>query len=292
MKNNRAEFLAIYESLYAEYNAIENEKMAEAKKAFWIEGDPTISKALFLAHGYMGSPNEMKYIAAPFIEAGYSVIGFLIPGHGASSKVANAFTKERWRSEMKRQFELVLESFTHVQAVGFSTGGLLLQDYIIHQPLPPSLKSLHLISPYFIQRIGSFLNPVDGIIQKFFNNISLDLAFAVSRFPDLAVMRIDRESYNQNIPVQVAREIKELGLEIYNLKAADKKIHLPTQLFLTENDWTVKTEASKQVISRHIENDLIELIWYPGQEPHHLMAPSVSKVAENIQKRLFNFNAI
>lgn len=286
----REEFLKKNLALYAEYQLIEKDfVMSEVKKAFWITGSKQKEKVLFLAHGYMGTPNEMKYIAEPFIKAGWTVVGFLIPGHGASSQIANAFLKKRWRMEMQQQLSMILESFEEVRAVGFSTGGLLLHDFILHQPLQPSFKSLHLISPYFIQRIGGRLKLFDPLIKKLFNNISLDRAYGLSKFPDLRVMTIDRPSYNQSIPVRTAREIKGLGEEIFNRAAPQKKLSLPVQLFLSENDWTVKTDASKKVIYRDVEADKIELVWYPGKEPHHLMAPTVSNVAKKIQELIFTY---
>ncbi|MDD4974228.1 MAG: alpha/beta fold hydrolase [Bacteriovorax sp.] len=185
----RTIFLKIYEDLYLEYKNIDkSQEVIKEKQAIWIEGDPKISKALFLAHGYMGSPSEMMFLAQPFIKEGWSIIGFLIPGHGSSSKVANAFKRTRWQSEMSEQLSLVTSTFSEVRAIGFSTGGLLLHDYLINHSTPPSLKSLHLISPYFIQKLPT----IDWPIEKIFNNISVDAAYALTHFPDLKVTTIDR----------------------------------------------------------------------------------------------------
>lgn len=279
----REQFLKFNQDLYDEYGD------SRINIAFWIEGDPSVDKVLFLAHGYMGSPNEMLYLAEPFIQLGWTVIGFLIPGHGGTSIDANRFKKSRWRMELKRQLSLIMETFSEVRAVGFSTGGLLLYDYFTQGPIHPSLKSVHFISPFFVQRIGKRLGVLDGLLEKLFDNIGLDLAYAISHFPDLKVMTIDRNNYNQNIPLKCAREIKELGLSIYKRQPLEKKISLPTQLFLSENDWTVDTEASKFVVFRDVEKEHAEYVWYPGKEPHHLMAPSVSSVADDVRQRIKTF---
>ncbi|MBC7540690.1 MAG: alpha/beta fold hydrolase [Bacteriovorax sp.] len=283
-KSARLEFLKIYEDLYLEYKNIDiSQIVIKEKQAFWIEGDPKISKALFLAHGYMGSPSEMMFMAKPFIETGWSIIGFLIPGHGSSSEVANAFKNSRWQNEMARQLQIVTDTFQEVRAIGFSTGGLLLHDYLINHSTPKTLKSLHLISPYFVQKLPT----IDWAVKLIFNNMSVDTAYALTHFPDLKVMTIDRNFYNQSLPIMAAKEIKELGLEVFNKTFKGPKIQLPTQLFLSKGDWTVKTNASKKVIARDIETH--ELIWFKGHEPHHLMAPSVSKVAKEIQTSIFHF---
>ena len=120
---NRDAFLKINHDHYNEYSVIDKEQIVtKEKQATWIEGDPKNSKALFLAHGYMGTPCEMMFIAKPFIIAGWTVVGFLIPGHGPSYTVSDAFKNTRWRTEMNRQLTLVTSCFEEVRVVGFSTG--------------------------------------------------------------------------------------------------------------------------------------------------------------------------
>lgn len=281
-KNNRAAFLKINESLYKEYSKIDSKQsVTSEKKAVWIEGSPKVNKALFLAHGYMGSPSEMMYLAQPFINKGWTVIGFLLPGHGSSYKVANEYKYTRWIKEMRTQLNLVTECFDEVRAVGFSTGGLLLHNYALTEQVPTSLKSLHLVSPFFIQRFGGLF---DKILGFFVNGISVESAYLISRFKDLKVMTIDTSFYHQNIPIASGLQVKELGLKVYDMNA-EPKILIPVQLFLSEGDWTVDTNATKEVISRDYEK--VKLFWYKGEEPHHLMAPSVSGVASKIQKLIY-----
>jgi esterase/lipase len=283
-KNNREEFLKINDSLYREYSKIDsNQSVTANKKALWIKGDPKVNKALFIAHGYMGSPGEMLYIADPFIKAGWTIVGFLIPGHGSSYEIANQYKNTRWIQEMKTQLNLVTDCFDEVRAVGFSTGGLLLHHYALTQPLPESLKSLHLVSPFFIQRFGGLF---DRILGFFVNGVSVDTAYFISRFRDLKVMTIDRKHYNQNIPVDTGLQVKELGEKVYAMKARPQ-IKIPVQLFLSEGDMTVDTDITKEVINRDYEK--VKLVWYKGQEPHHLMAPAVSGVAHEVQQLIWNY---
>lgn len=281
--NNREIFLKKYHDLYTEYSAIDHTQvMTPEKKAFWIEGNPEVNKALFLAHGYMGSPSEMLHIAKPFIQKGWSVVGFLIPGHGSTSRVANAFQSTRWKKEMEEQLLLVASSFEEIHAAGFSTGGLLLHDFLRRNQAPSNLKSLHLVSPFFKQRFTTFL---DALIEKIFNNISIDPVYFFTRFRDLKVMTLNRKLYNQCIPVTTAREIKKLGLEVYRAEKAT--IEVPVQMFLTRGDWTVKQAASKKVLERDAKN--LTHVWYNDHDPHHLMSPVVSKVADDVQQKIYTF---
>lgn len=281
--NSRDVFLKKCNELYAEYSAIDHtQTVTPEKRAFWIEGRPDVNKALFLAHGYMGTPSEMLHLAKPFIQKGWSIIGFLIPGHGSTSQVANAYKSDHWQIEMAEQLSLVASSFEEFHAVGFSTGGLLLHDYLRNHPTPSNLKSLHLISPFFKQRFETFF---DDLIEIALNNVSIDLAYFFTRFRDLKVMRINRKLYNQCIPITTAREIKKLGLSVSEGPAAS--IEIPIQLFLTKGDWTVKTSVSKQILERDTLN--LHCIWYNGSDPHHLMSPAVSLVADDVQQKISTF---
>jgi carboxylesterase len=279
----RDKFFKLNNALIEEYNSLDpNQTVTAEKKAFWIEGDPNISKALFLAHGYMGSPGEMMYLAEPFIKAGWTVIGFLIPGHGSTYEISNQFKNERWIREIKIQLELATSCFEEVRAVGFSTGGLLLHHYALTETLPTSLKSFHLVSPYFIQRFGTFF---DRMLGFFVNGMSVDTAYFLSHFRDLKVMTMDRFNYHQKLPMGTAFQVKDLGIKVFNMQAKNK-IKIPIQLFLSEGDWTVDTDSTKLVINRDYEN--VELVWYKGSEPHHLMVPSVSTVANEVRQLIFS----
>ncbi len=282
---NRENFLNLNNRLYAEYSKVDPDQIVtENKKAKWIEGDPNNSKALFVAHGYMGTPSEMMYLARPFIEAGWTVVGFLIPGHGSSAKVSNAFDNERWQKEFAKQFQLVTSCFTEVKAIGFSTGGLLLHDYFTHHPNIKNVSSLHFVSPYFIQKIGRYLDYT--IANIFIHEIPVDLAYDLTHFPDLEVMTVNRKNYNQVIPAQTALQVRDLGIKVYKQAKLTKPLTIPVQLFLTEGDWTVDTNATKKVIFANYKN--VDLHWYKGSEPHHLMVPEVSAVASDLQHVIFS----
>lgn len=283
----KANFLKRNQDLYREYKAIDPyASMLEHKKAKWIDGKENASKVLFLAHGYLGTPSEMMYLAKPFIKAGWTVVGFLIPGHGSTTDVGNSYSNERWQEEIKAQLDPIVQCFDEVRVAGFSTGGLLLYDYAAHSKNTGSLKSVHLVSPYFLPRLGAW-NLIDGIIQFLYDGIHVDLAYAVTHFPDLKVMTVNKKDYNQNIPVGLAREVSDLGRKVYNGTWPSEKVKIPVQLFLSEGDWTVDTDVTKEIIFESF-ND-VDFHWFGGTEPHHLMVPEVSRVAKTVQNLIWEF---
>jgi esterase/lipase len=285
-ETNRNLFLDNYENLYTEYKKTDsNFSMDEHKKAFWITGLKNPEKAIFIAHGYMGSPQEMMYAIEPFKKDGWSIVSFLIPGHGATYEIANSLKNVRWTNEMKKQMDLVTSCFKEVRAIGFSTGGLLLHHYLLTNPTPHSLKSMHYISPYFVQRFGGFF---DTLLTSLVNGADVGKLYFFTRFRDLKVMTIDKENYNQTFPADTALQVKELGLKVFNEMKAETKLTIPVQLFLSEGDWTVDTDSTKLVLNRDYED--VKLVWYKGSEPHHLMCPSVSTIAPELQQLIYTFH--
>lgn len=284
-ETNRNLFLDNYDKLYKEYEEIDPKyKIEDHKKAFWITGLQNPEKAIFIAHGYMGTPQEMMYAIEPFKKDGWSIVSFLIPGHGANHTISNSFKNSRWTAEMKKQLDLVTGCFKEVRAVGFSTGGLLLHHYLLTNPTPNNLKNVHYVSPYFIQRFGA---PFEQTIGSWVNGSSVSTLYFFSRFRDLKVMTIDTQNYNQTFPFDTALQIKELGRKVFNEMHAENKLTIPVQLFLSEGDWTVDTDSTKEVMNRDYEN--VKLVWYKGSEPHHLMCPSVSTIAPDLQTLIHNF---
>ena len=278
---SREQFFKINQEMYREYAQIDEKASINPNRlAIWIEGDPSVSKAIFLAHGFMGTPAEMMFITEPLKKAGWTIIGFLIPGHGSTTKVANSFKADRWKKAIKVQLELVTNCFQEVRAVGFSTGGLLLHDYLSHNPIPNTLVELDLISPYFLARIPLAFGE---LLEMLFDNISIDTTYLLTRFPDLKVMTIDRDKYSQHIPIGTALEIKKLGENVFNEKKVSDKLKIPVQLFLSENDWTADINVSKKFIEDNYTN--VKNIWYKNADkmPHHLMNPSVSFAAKELQ---------
>jgi hypothetical protein len=188
---------------------------------------------------------------------------------------------KRASTELKKQLQFVMECFKEVQAVGFSTGGLLLHQFLVEQKAPPQFKGVHFISPLFLQRFGGVF---DRLIAQFFDGVSVDLAYATTRFRDIKVMTLDPEFYHQNVPMQSGVDIVDTAKEV-SQTPIQRKINVLSQLFISDGDLTVDIYAAKKMISRHYEN--AEVVWYKDHSPHHLMAPSVSSKAQDVRSRIY-----
>lgn len=276
------EFLNFNSHLYDEYASIKvTATVPPEKRAFWIPGRREVSKALFLVHGYMGSPGEMAYLAKPFLKAGWTVVGFLIPGHGSDYEVANNYNMTRATQDLEAQLKSVLDCFDEVSAVGFSTGGFLLHQYLLNNDAPPRFKSVHFISPLFRKRYGSFWDPM---ITFAYDGISVKSAYAATRFRDLKVMVADPQHYHENVPMRAGLDIVKTALAVSKMRAPSK-IKVPAQLFVTDGDLSVDIHEAQRIIFRDYKN--VDLTWYRDSSPHHLMAPAVSPHAEDVRNRIF-----
>ena len=67
-----------------------------------------------------------------------------------------------------------------------------------------------------------------------------------------------------------------------------KKVKIPVQLFLSEGDWTVDTDVTKEIVFASFSD--VDFHWFEGTEPHHLMVPEVSRVAKNVQSLIWEFS--
>lgn len=96
--------------------------MHEYAKPFFLEGG---GHAVLLTHGFTGTPAHMLPLARRLQQAGFTVQGLLLPGHGTS--VAD-MKKSVWQDWLAAELEAVhalKEKYSHVSVCGLSMGGVL-----------------------------------------------------------------------------------------------------------------------------------------------------------------------
>ncbi len=115
----------------------------------WLNGSgKNKNEIVYLLHGFIGTPFEMRSIAKRFIESGYTVILDILPGHGLSANASNEFTKTDLQRHVFANLDAITKCASKVHLIGFSTGSTLLHHYL-QKKSPPSVASISLISPYY-----------------------------------------------------------------------------------------------------------------------------------------------
>lgn len=229
---------------------------------------------VYLLHGFLGSPFEMKSTAEALIQSGYTVIQDILPGHGVSAETANAIPVEDIQHHVFGNITALKKCDQKIHLVGFSTGATLLHHYLQKNSNAP-ISSVTLISPYYRPSIlySDVLSLGAGL---FFSTLSIDFAYKVTRFPDLKVAYLDPSHYMHDIPLQMTNEIDSFGGTTLLTAAL---INVPILLLTSSNDKIASPIITHAKIAADFTS--IKLMHYgPWMlAPHHIMAESVSPAA-------------
>ncbi len=271
-------FQSQFDQLEKKYEKFSSEPFIKGNKPYYKTGSH--KKIVYLLHGFIGSPFEMKPIANLMFKEGYTVINDLIPGHGISGTISNHFDEKTWRLHFKKTIQdlraCAIENQTEINLVGFSTGALLIHDYLIENPdFKP--QSVILFSPFYKADLA-FLAWIKDIASWLTPTVAVAPLYAISRYQDIQVAVKDTAHYMQNIPLDTATVIQKLGTEVYN--KSDLNSDIPTLLFVSENDQVLNSDVTLEKTKKDFKNLTVVLFPKKLKIPHHLMVESVSTVAE------------
>jgi alpha-beta hydrolase superfamily lysophospholipase len=277
-----------YQKTLKEYSQIDPQfkEMNNLNQPYYIHQNE--EKVVFLVHGFLGSPYEMSRLAYLAKQNGYSVYNGLMPGFGASALIANQFDQNHLVKWYRKQMQILSSCYQEIHAVGFSTGALLAYDFVVQNPRSHRLQSLTLISPYFTVKnfFGSLLH--DGS-SLFVDSLSISNLYKISRFPDIKVMLLKPDAYLQDIPLQMASEIKELGKKNFYQKK-NSKINLRTLVFQSDQDQVSNTDQAETIINANLLSPIFfKFSTSQKAAPHHLMSPHVSEVYKEVEKTFIHF---
>lgn len=96
--------------------------MHEHAASFFLEGG---EHAVLLTHGFTGTPAHMLPLGQKLQQAGFTVQGVLLPGHG--TRVAD-MAKATWQDWLQAELEAVhrlKKNYKYVSVAGLSMGGVL-----------------------------------------------------------------------------------------------------------------------------------------------------------------------
>ncbi len=275
-------FQSRFEKIEVEYQKYSKETFIKDNKPYWKTNKSVNSngKIAYLMHGFIGSPYEMKPIANLLYDAGFTVVNDLLPGHGVNGSISNHYDSTQWKNHVNESIELLKSCSANISLIGFSTGGLLIHDYISSNPeFKPDAVVLY--SPFYKAHLA-FLAWVKDIAAWVTPTVAVVPLYMVSRYQDIQVAVKDKEHYMQNIPLTTSTVIQKLGTEVYN--KSDITSDIPVLLFVSENDQVLNDEVTISKLKKDFKNLKMTLFEKKRKVPHHLMVDSVSSVAGQVQK--------
>ena len=129
---------------------------------FTWEGNET---GFLLIHGFTATTAEVRPMAKLLHEAGYTVSGPLLPGHGTYPADLNQASWEMWVEKAKQHYEKLIRECQQVYVLGESMGALVaLQVAAQHPEIPgvilsaPAIKVKHI---WLSRLIWPFIKYID-----------------------------------------------------------------------------------------------------------------------------------
>ena len=115
--------------------------------------------AVLLIHGFTGSPAHMLPLGKALQEAGFTVRGIRLKGHGTNIGEMLEASSEDWLAEVRESFDSLASAFRSVSIAGLSMGGVL--SLILAQERNPSC-CVTLSAPMAVKNPLSFAAPALG----------------------------------------------------------------------------------------------------------------------------------
>lgn len=276
---------------YLELDSQYSEKNEYQRPRYRLSSEKRAKEIVYILHGFMGSPYEMKGFEETALKKGLDVYNDLIFGYGDSAKLANQTKYEEWLALFQKKLDTILPFYEKIHLVGFSTGGLMISTTLkMRLDLKEKVGSITLVSPFFEPDLplASFLLKS---LMLFTDTVKSSLPHSLIRYPDVVVMMNHPEYFMQQIPLKAAGEVMRMGYDFQD-QFEEKWQNQPVstneniQIHLTENDRVLEFDFSQDFLKELYPN--AEILIYQGEKaPHHLMVPSVSKEAEKITNSLF-----
>lgn len=100
----------------------ENSGIIKGAEAFFIEGNEI---GLLLSHGFMGTPQSVRFIGEKLAELGYTVLAPRLKGHGTDYYDLESCKNEDWFHSLEEGYNTLKKRSKKVFVIGQSMGGTL-----------------------------------------------------------------------------------------------------------------------------------------------------------------------
>lgn len=278
---------SLMESREFQYRFLDYEfsNLTELAKAYTADGKKR--ELVMLMHGFLGNPNELKTVANMLNRAGYPVYSGLIPGYGATAKIANRYSKEQWLRWSVREITRAEKCFSKIHLIGFSTGGTIIHDYITTHPEDKKIASVTFISAFF-QNHPEFDMAIKAAKVSGVREIELKWVFEHVPVSDARVIVDTPETYLQTAPIKSMFEVIDLG-KINRDRILPEQVKVPANAIISQEDWVSYPENQISVLKRNFSDLELRTYYRPGHVPHQIMAESVSQVADQVHMAILDF---
>jgi carboxylesterase len=250
------------------------EPIMPGAEPFFLDGG---MRACLLIHGFTASPFEMRYIGTRLNEAGYTVMGVRLPGHGTNVADLDQTGWVDWYREVASSFKSLAAVYPKVFIVGMSAGGTL---------------ALYLLS-HGVNAAGSALLAVPVRFQSRLVRRSYAL---LSFVPGLRFIPAARKKSGPDIrdPEMKTKLVTythgpvRAGLQFIRFMGITEKrlghVTAPLVVMQSRNDHVVPAD-NPEIIINGVSSAIKRLIWFT--ESYHILTWDVEK--DEVANKIIEF---
>lgn len=207
--------------------------------------------AVLLIHGFTGSPAHMLPLGRALQEAGFTVRGIRLTGHGTSLSDMRAATFQDWLSDAREAYDAMASAFRTVSVAGLSMGGVL--SLILAEEKTPAC-CVTLAAPMGLRNPFSFAAPALG-----------KLAPVLKKRKASVPVNADYNFGYPEIPTALVADLKRL---IRMAKTGLPSVRCPLLCAQAVKDPSIAA-GSADLILKNVSSSVKEKLTL--KQPHHLI---------------------
>jgi carboxylesterase len=220
---------------------------------------------ILISHGFVGTPQSVRFLGEGLAQYGYSVIAPRLKGHGTHYYDLEKCTREEWFESLERGYQELTQKCTTIFIMGQSMGGTLALWLALKYR---EIKGIILINPALT--IPAFEHLVGKAQPRFLDEGE----------PDIKATDVNEITY-QRTPLKAIHQLQTL-MDI--TPAILPEIYCPVLGFKSAEDHVVPPENTDFIIE-HIGSDLKESVVL--ENSYHVASMDNDK--EQIVKRCHHF---
>ena len=239
---------------------------------FYFPGGET---GCLLLHGFTSSPEEMFLLGKHLAQAGYTVLGIRLAGHGTQPMDLQRVTWQDWMADIEDGFAFLDSVCKHKVLIGQSMGGMLALTAAAY--LKPDAV-IALSTPYQNMRFSWFWS---NILMDWFRPM---VDKKVKQHPKFGIRReADYPAYAV-YPTKIYRQTYVLGSA---METALPYLKMPVLLVQSRADGLIPPESLDQ-INKKIPSHFKQTLWLEGLSHGMTLDPAREILFEKISEFLQN----
>ena len=213
----------------------------EGDSFFWDGG----KIGVLLLHGFTATTAEVRPLAKRFHDAGFTVSGVLLPGHGTTPENLNETSRTEWLEASEKAFLELKEKCSQIFVGGESAGAVLALHLASEHP---EIKALLLYAP--AMRLAS------SFLRKLVMVLASPFVFAVPKKVEDDRDAMPWQGYKV-IPLKAGVQLLKLQFET---ETRLPRIYQPILIIQANLDQTVDLNSGK-IIFRGVQSAVRESHW-------------------------------